>query len=222
MQFFLLDPHGTIPTDLVLDLGREGCPPSSGPPHSGESSLETVILLGDGADLEARVTKARETGGDAILITLRTGRDSGKSARMIRIGADDDLDFPITARELIFRARMISRLHGRERRKSARSGAVFGITIFQDGRAPEIDGVPLQLSASEGLILSCLLRNAGRPVSREALHEAITGIAGPVSTGRVTDVHVCNLRRKLRTALEGRAPRIQTERGLGYTILSPG
>jgi DNA-binding response OmpR family regulator len=69
----------------------------------------------------------------------------------------------------------------------------------------------LTLRPKEADIMSSLLANRGKAVSREALCERI----GESSTNK-TDVHVCYLRRKIATVTERAI--IKTVRGKGYKI----
>ena len=69
----------------------------------------------------------------------------------------------------------------------------------------------LTLRPKEADVMSSLLANRGKAVSREALCERI----GESSTNK-TDVHVCYLRRKIATVTERAV--IKTVRGQGYKI----
>jgi len=222
MLFLLQDPDRSIPHELVRGLRAAGHRPRAY--AAGESGLspEDTLLIGEGDDLEGRVCRARGAAGEAVVITIRTARDSARTARLIGLGADDDLVLPVPAAELIARAEAIRRAHGRGANLTEGAACVFGVTVYADGRPPELDGTPLPLSAQEGRVLSHLLRSGGRPVPREALHRALYALSDLNPSERVIDVHVCNLRRKLRDALGARAPRIGTARGLGYVAGPPG
>ena len=71
--------------------------------------------------------------------------------------------------------------------------------------------VDLILRPKETVVMSALLANRGKPVSREALSSLI----GESSTNK-TDVHVCYLRRKIAAVTERTI--IKTVRGQGYKI----
>ena len=222
MLFELWDPDHALPADLAARLRAAGHRSRAGAEGPDlPVPLGTTLLLGEGPGLEARVSQARDAGGEAVLITLRTLRDSARSARLIRLGADDDLVLPVPVAELIARVEAVRRVHGRGVDAPGGAVRVFGVTVFPDGRAPEVDGSPLPLSTQEGRVLTHLLRCGGRPVPRETLHAALFALTDKTPSGRVVDVHVCNLRRKLRAALGARAPRISTARGLGYIASAP-
>ena len=69
----------------------------------------------------------------------------------------------------------------------------------------------LTLRPKEADIMSCLLANRGKAVSREELSLRIGE-----SSANKTDVHVCYLRRKIATVTERQI--IKTVRGQGYKI----
>ena len=73
---------------------------------------------------------------------------------------------------------------------------------------------PLTLSRSEFTLLHCLVRNAGRVVTRTRFEEQLYGWRDGVESNSL-EVHIHNLRRKL-----GKAT-IRTVRGVGYLLDSP-
>jgi len=214
MLFLLSDPERVIPSSLDgeiraadHDVRRTGEEPVCA------GGTDTALLMGDTPDLAERVERARMSGGDILILTVRTGRDSLRTAELLNLGADDDLIWPLPIGEVLARVEAARRLHARDRRGALVS---HGVTIFDDDRVPELNGSPLPLSALEGRVLSRLLRNAGRTVTREMLYRSLYAYAEQAPSERVIDVHVCHLRRKLRDALGEDAPRIRTIRGVGY------
>lgn len=218
MPFLISDPTGLIPTTLDRDLRAEGHPVRRGvatPPRKG---TETVLLLADAPDLSDRVSRARGSGGELLIMTVRSERDGLRAAELLNRGADDDLTWPVPTRELLARVEAARRLHGRDRRDATVS---LGVTVFDDDRVPEVNGRPLPLSVPEGRALSRLLRSPGRTVTREALYQALYAYAENAPSDRVIDVHLSHLRRKLRDALGEGAPRIRSVRGVGYQATPP-
>ncbi len=84
------------------------------------------------------------------------------------------------------------------------------------GRA-RVNGRPLDLTPGEFKLLQHLARTPGRAIGRGELYDA----ALPEGDGldRAVDIHVTNLRRKLREA--GAEPMIETVRGIGYALAEP-
>jgi DNA-binding response OmpR family regulator len=84
------------------------------------------------------------------------------------------------------------------------------VASFQNGDRAE-------LSEREREVLRYLALNRGRPVSREELLQRVWKIEGRVMETRTVDMHVANLRSKLRDDAD--APRlIVTVRGKGYQL----
>jgi len=216
MTTFFLDGQALLlAPELERDLRGLGHEPLCDPRTLAEAE---VLILGEEAGLEDRVRALREDGCRAVILTLRRRRDSVRSALLIGSGADDDVLVPVPARELLARARAISRVSGRDATDRV---LCFGVSVFPDGRAPEVSGSPLPLSVQEGRILSHLALNQGRFVPRAALISALSASQDHPPSDRVVDVHVCNVRRKLQAAMGETAPRILTGRGQGYRLGPP-
>ncbi len=75
----------------------------------------------------------------------------------------------------------------------------------------------LSLTPSEVRLLACLVRNAGRTVSRETLWQGIA--RGTKAMSRTLDMHIWRLREKMLAAAPD-APVIETIRGFGYRLRS--
>lgn len=82
------------------------------------------------------------------------------------------------------------------------------------GRVAKVDGYALELTPTEFKLLHHLAQTPGRAVSRSELFE----VTLPESDAyeRAVDIHITNLRRKLRDA--GADGLIETVRGLGYRL----
>lgn len=85
------------------------------------------------------------------------------------------------------------------------------LEIILEGNLLKFGDATLTLRPKEASVMSCLLANRGRVVSREDLSTLI----GESSTNK-TDVHVCYLRRKIATVTERTI--IKTVRGQGYKV----
>ncbi|MFQ6550170.1 response regulator transcription factor [Aestuariibius sp. 2305UL40-4] len=141
-----------------------------------------------------------------IILTARDGwsdRVDGLDA-----GADDYLTKPFHMPELSARIRAMLR------RQAGRSDPVFekGTVIF-DTRTNRVlkDGMPVSLTAGELAVLSYLLHNVGRSVSRTELSEHIYEYDGDRDSNTIA-VFINRLRKKLGPDL------IETSRGQGYMI----
>jgi two-component system, OmpR family, response regulator len=98
-----------------------------------------------------------------------------------------------------------------------------GLALDSSRRSAAVGGVALELTRSEFDILQELLRGAGAVVPKKELARALRGDYYPEdpsisdSDERAVEVHIGNLRRKLRDDPE--SPRwLQTVRGVGYRL----
>ncbi|HEY1902032.1 MAG TPA: response regulator transcription factor [Terracidiphilus sp.] len=134
----------------------------------------------------------------------------------LEVGADDYLPKPFNPRELVARIKAI--LRRLDARGAGPNNFTAGdITIDVALREAWVLGKTMQLTTVEFALLEALVRNAGRPLTREYLTD--TALGRKLGTfDRTIDVHISNLRKKLDTR-EG-IERIKTIRGSGY-LLAP-
>ncbi|WP_299602641.1 response regulator transcription factor [uncultured Tateyamaria sp.] len=142
-------------------------------------------------------------------VLILTARD-GWSERVdgLDAGADDYMTKPFHMSELAARVRAILR------RQSGHVNPVFekGDFVFdtRNGRV-SINGLPVDLTAQELAVLSYLVYNTGRMISRTELSEHIYEYDGDRDSNTIA-VFVTRLRKKLGPDL------ITTVRGRGYMI----
>ena len=84
--------------------------------------------------------------------------------------------------------------------------------MLRDAREVRVAGEPVALTTREFDLLSILLGNPDRVLTRELLLDRVWGLAFPGGT-RTVDMHVASLRRKL-----GRPELVKTVRGVGYKL----
>ena len=132
------------------------------------------------------------------------------------LGADDYLVKPVGARKLMARVKAVLRraqgaVNGDGHEQVLRVGT---LEVDTYGMVAKVEGRALELTPTEFKLLYHLARTPGRAVSRTELYEA----AMPESDAfeRAVDIHITNLRRKLR--LSGADGLIETVRGLGYRL----
>lgn len=176
--------------------------------RSGE--YQAVVLdLGlprmDGMDV-LREARAQKLAVPVLVLTARDGlpqRVEGLDA-----GADDYLVKPVDLLELAARLRaLVRRAHGHA---SARLGA-GPIELDEAARQVWLEGQPVALAGREYDLLHLLVLNANRVLSRERIEQQLYRWGTEVASNAV-EVHVHNLRRKLRPDL------IETVRGVGYVL----
>lgn len=128
-------------------------------------------------------------------------------------GADDYLAKPFSMSELMARIRAVLRRNG-QKDPILRAGSLRLDTV---GRKVTRDGVHIQLTVKEFSILEFLLINKGNVVSRFNMAEHVWGDNfDPFSMSNFVDVHIKNLRSKIKSEKHGTI--IKTVRGIGFII----
>ena len=153
-----------------------------------------------------------------ILMLTARGDDTDRIVGL-ELGADDYVPKPCTPRELTARIRAILRRMraGPEEADRSASMSVNALTMWPEQRRAAWEGVPLELTSTEFNLLEVLVRNAGKPVSKNELSEQ--GLGRPLARfDRNIDVHLSSLRHKLGTLSDGRSC-IQTVYRLGYQFI---
>lgn len=132
----------------------------------------------------------------------------------LELGADDYLAKPFGVRELLARTRALLRRTQGNDMISANEISAGGITLNEDAHVAEGDKGPIDLTPREFELLACLMRNAGKVVSREdLLHDAWNWEF--ITETKTVDTHIKRLRDKIEAA--GYDPKlVETVRGYGY------
>jgi len=138
----------------------------------------------------------------------------------LEIGGDDYLAKPFGIRELQARVKALLRRSGGTTGHSVESDGspiiASGITLDEGGHEATFEGRLIDLTPREFELLACLMRHAGKVLSRDQLLREAWGWEYLVET-KTVDTHVKRLRDKLQQA--GADPAIvETVRGYGYRI----
>ena len=172
--------------------------------------LDRMLPKRDGLD----VLKALRDDGDKtpVLILSALGEVDHK-VEGLRAGGDDYLAKPYSFTELLARVEAIGR----------RSDPNAAITKLSVGdlemdllaRTVKREGKNILLQPREFRLLECLMRNAGRVVTRTMLLEKVWDYHFDPQTN-VIDVHISRLRGKIDKEFE--VPLLHTVRGAGYRL----
>ncbi len=132
----------------------------------------------------------------------------------LELGADDYLAKPFGVRELLARTRALLRRSQGSDMVSGNEITAGGITLNEDTHVAQGDKGPIDLTPREFELLACLMRNAGKVVSREdLLHDAWNWEF--ITETKTVDTHIKRLRDKIEAA--GYDPKlVETVRGYGY------
>ena len=148
----------------------------------------------------------------SLPILIVTARDEEPDrVAGLELGADDYITKPFSPRELVARVKAILRRSEPSQRDPILT--LGDIVVDLQGREVSVGGEPVELTAKEFELLACLLENPGIVLSRDTLLDRAWGTTYPGGT-RTVDVHVGQLRRKLR-----RPALIRTVRGAGYKAI---
>jgi DNA-binding response OmpR family regulator len=152
-----------------------------------------------------------------IILTARGGESDRVAG--LKMGADDYVVKPFSARELLARVEAVLR-RTPERPTPVSALEVAGVFIdFQRREIVLPDGEHRTLSEMESGIFEYLASNPGRVVSREELLARVWGIDADASDTRAVDMHVTRLRSKLGKHGCGEPIEwISTVRGKGYML----
>jgi two-component system response regulator QseB len=179
--------------------------------HELEDSLTDLVLLdlglpdGDGLALLKRLRSARKT-LPVLVLTARDTLDDRLAG--LDSGADDYLVKPFALAELLSRIRALAR---RSFGFDGEALQLRGLVLHEATMRVTVDGVDVELSRSEYLLLSTLAKRADRVVTRRTLEEQV--LPGGLNNGsNVLDVHISNLRKKIGDGY------VRTVRGVGYVI----
>lgn len=132
----------------------------------------------------------------------------------LELGADDYLAKPFGVRELLARTRALLRRSQGNEMVSGNEISAGGITLNEDTHVAQGDKGAIDLTPREFELLACLMRNAGKIVSREdLLHDAWNWEF--ITETKTVDTHIKRLRDKIESA--GYDPKlVETVRGYGY------
>jgi DNA-binding response OmpR family regulator len=176
--------------------------------------LDLMLPRRDGLSVLAEVRRVRP-GLPVIVLTARGGEDD--RVRGLKMGADDYVVKPFSARELLARVEAVLRRSvGRpaDVHKAKLGRAVIDLARREVRWSEQERG---ELSETESAILCFLVAHRKRAVSREELLTRVWGIEPQGLETRTVDMHIARLRTKLRDPSGRPTPEaILTVRAHGY------
>ncbi|MCD6259072.1 MAG: response regulator transcription factor [Helicobacteraceae bacterium] len=169
--------------------------------------LDWNLPDGEGIDL---LKEIRSYDNDTPILMLSARNDVNDKVIALDNGADDYLSKPFSYVELLARIRTLLR-----RNASVKTNVIVldNVTIDLKARELSVDGRSIDLTAVEFDILSLLMRNKNRVLSRFDIVEHISKDFDSMKMSNIVDVHIKNIRAKIAPANI-----IKTVRGIGYKV----
>ena len=165
--------------------------------------LDIMLPDGNGFDLFKKIRRY----SDLPVFFLTAVDDEDSVVYGLELGADDYITKPFSTRELIAR---IKRVANKNSKKNIIT--VSGVTLDLDKSAVFENGKQLELTALEYKLLSLLMQNAGKVVTRELIFEKIWDVSGNFVNDNTLTVYIKRIRKKLDADI------IKTVKGMGYQV----
>jgi two-component system response regulator MprA len=163
----------------------------------------------DGVEVVQRL-RARANRTPVLMLTARDA--ASEVVRALDAGADDYLAKPFSFAVLVARLRALGR---RGPPSHTAQLTVADLRLDPAARTVTRAGVPIALTRTEHNLLECLMRDAGRVVTRRVLTDRLWGNDRAVESNTL-DAFVKSLRHKIEAG--GRPRLVHTVRGVGYCL----
>lgn len=163
-----------------------------------------------------RLLRTRHIVTPVIFLTARREIDDLRAG--FEGGGDDYLTKPFSLEELRFRIEAVLRRTRRDDASAPRAALrCLDLSLDEDARRVWRGDIEVALTPTEFRLLTYLLTNVGRVVSKDQILEHVWGYETEVD-GRIVETYVSALRQKIDTA----EPKLlHTSRGFGYAIRPP-
>ncbi|HMD71667.1 MAG TPA: response regulator transcription factor [Bryobacteraceae bacterium] len=173
--------------------------------------LDIMLPDSDGLDICKAIRRDPDLAPVPVIFLTARASETDRIVGL-ELGANDYVVKPFFVRELIARIK----LQFRNQTAPPRVLEAGGVVLDTTSRQVKLNGVPLQLTATEFRLLEFLMSRPGVVFSREQLLNAVWGQDRAI-TDRAVDVYVLRLRQKVE--LDSAAPvLIHSVRGFGYTF----
>ncbi|MCI0536961.1 MAG: response regulator transcription factor [Verrucomicrobiales bacterium] len=208
--------------DALKFAGYEVLPAANGNDGMAQGLRATIDLLmldlilpgSSGFEILKAVRAARPT-LPVIILTARGEEDD--RVQGLRLGADDYVVKPFSVRELLARVEAVLRRSPERPNHVNKIELPQGVADLGRSEVRFSNGKRTELSEREVELLRYLATNPGRAISRDEILLRVWRLDLKRMATRTIDVHVANLREKLRDDAEN--PKVLlTVRGKGYMI----
>jgi DNA-binding response OmpR family regulator len=173
--------------------------------------LDIMLPDYDGLEICKAVRKDPDLLGTPIIFLTARASETDRIVGL-ELGANDYVVKPFFVRELIARIK----LQFRHQTAPARVLEAGGVQLDRGGCQARLNGIPLNLTATEFRLLDFLMSRPGVVFSREQLLNSVWGQDRAI-TDRAVDVYILRLRQKIETD-PANPGLIHSVRGFGYTF----
>ncbi len=205
----------------VIDHGLQAHEVLTAEPHAFDLIILDVMI--PGMDGFALCQALRQVGNYTPVLFLTAKAENRDKVSGLRLGADDYLTKPFDLDELLARVGVLLRRQrwtqtGVETETVPEAALTIGHSTFDldayEARTPE---GAVSLTPIEAAVIACLVKNAGKAVTRQELMEAAWGFAPP-SGSRTVDNFIMRLRR-LCEPDPAEPTHLISVRGVGYKLV---
>lgn len=165
-------------------------------------------------DADATVRGLKAMRFALAIVVIGTFRSGNRRSDLLESGADDVLEMPVGADELVARLRAILRRVKPEVTAPAPAGSQ-DLCLCEERHDTDYDGLRTTLTRTEFVLFTVLAQNGGRVVTRRDLMLMVWGVAVESKTN-VLNAYICSLRRKL--VAVGSPYVVHTVRGVGFAL----
>ena len=210
--------------DYIATAFREGPGFAVDVCHDGEEALDLVRTVDyDLIVLDLMIPKVpgkevlralRNRDGVTPVLILTAVSETSSTIDLLNRGADDYMTKPFDLGELIARARALIR---RGKNLKQTSLVIGDVTLNLPEQTVNVSGKMVELSPTEYRVLEYMLHHPRKVISKRELLEHLYDFTWEHHSN-VIEVHISNLRRKLRSATASTV--IENMRGRGYRLSS--
>ena len=187
--------------------------------YARHEEFNVIILVNPPSETgtsTAATVRAIRAAGLAIPVIAFGGIAPLDTIALLRAGADDVANAPCTPEECAERClALVRRAHGFVRPELT----VGALTLNADAHEVRLGGQTVRLTAREFAVLRLLVLRRGAVVRKQTMLSHLYAQDSEEPDGKIIDVFVCKLRRKLAEA--GGRDVISTVWGVGYRLDAP-
>ena len=190
--------------------------------HAAAGGFDVIVLdiMLPGMDGLSVLQHVRSRGDHTPVLLLTAKGAEEDVVRGLEAGADDYVTKPFGIHELLARVKGLLRRSQLKTHEARKQILVGDAVIDLDQLCVRAGDAEVKLTAREASLLDFLAARAHRPVGRDELLVEVWGYRDGSIQTRTVDVHVQQLRAKLK-ALPGGEQWIGTVRGRGYRFEGP-